>query len=288
MALWQRACSIGAVVLTIGGTAHGVELTTERASGDRLLDRVVRDDADLVVLASSEHRGQVGPCGCEARPLGGLQRAHDYAEAVRGTGVPTLVVHAGGWLDTTADEGRITSAAKRSNEAFTRGLRQVQVDVLNVGFGDLAALELARPGLVSANLRSDAAVLQGTVREVGEHRVALTGVSRRGPTYLLPEGATHRAAVPAAREVLERLDGALSVVLVYDDPQAAVDLADQPWVDLVIEAAGYKARWPAVEGAHGGVRVRTWDQGVRLTELRLWLGDDGELQRVLHREVDLD
>ena len=150
----------------------------------------------------------------------------------------------------------------------------------------LAALAEPRPGLVSANLLTPLPVLRRVVASVGGHDVLVTGVSRGGPDYLWPPGTQVVPAVDGVEEVLSLSpERSLSVVLAYDDPKAARAVSQLPGVDLVVEAGDYQARWkPLVEQA---VHVRTWRQGLRLTELRLWVGDDG-LQRVVLREVALD
>jgi hypothetical protein len=58
-----------------------------------------------------------------------------------------------------------------------------------------------------------------------------------------------------------------------------------PGVDVVVDAARYHGRYaPLTDGA---LHVRTWEQGQRLTELRLWMGADGPTKARV-RQVDLD
>jgi len=272
-------------VVALPSSAAAVEVEVLSSASADSPDPVVHDDADLVLLAVSEHRGSAEPCGCGTRPLGGLARLTAYARAVRAE-QPALVLHAGGWLDASADGPEITEAAREANRRYSQALRRSSVDVLHVAWPDLAALAEPRPGLVSANLHSADDVLRRTVVTVGEHRVLVTGVSRGGPAYLHRPGTDVRAPVPAVREVLDLTpDHDLAVVLAYDDPQAARAVSMVDGVDLVIEAGGYQARWKPLQEA--AVHVRTWDQGLRVTELRLWL-EGTELERVVVREVDLD
>ena len=281
-----RSRAILLAALAMPGWASGVEVATERAGGSRLAERLVHDDADLVLVVSGEQRGVVGPCGCGVRPLGGLERQQAYVTALQKVGPPVAVLHAGAWLDSTADGGEVTAPARAANQAIVEALAAVRIDALNVGWRDLAGLGSVPPRVVTANLKSPNELPDLLTVSAGEHTVAITGVSRRGPSYLFPEDAHFVEPVAAVEQLLPRAaEAALFVVLVYDDPEAAVALAALDGVDLVVEAAGYQARWAAV--ADKAVRVRTWDQGTRLTELRLWLGDEG-LARVLHREVDLD
>lgn len=248
--------------------------------------RAIHDDASLVLLVSGEHQGRVGACGCEGRPLGGLARQQAYVEAVEATGSPSLVLHAGAWLDAGASGMELTERARVANEGFLRALRRVRVDVLNTAWPDLAALEgRGRPGLVASGLHhDDSPVLDVVTREVGGVRVAVTGMSRAGMPYLMPPGTETVPGVAGVQAALDGVERDLAVVLVYDDPEGARAVAQLPGVDVVVEAARYNGRWePFVDGA---LHVRTWEQGQRLTELRLWVGEG--LERAMVRQVDLD
>ncbi len=249
--------------------------------------RVVSDDADLVLLVTGEQAGKVGACGCEGRPLGGLARQQAYVEAVEATGTPSLVLNAGGWLDPGASGAELTDRARVVNDGFLRGLRRVRVDVLNAGWPEWAALEgRGRPGLVASGLHHHGVpVLDVVVRDVGGVRVAVTGMTRAGMPYLMPPGTQ---TVPGVAGVMAALDGVerdVSVVLVYDDSEGARAVSLLPGVDVVVEAARYHGRYAPL--SDGALHVRTWELGQRLSELRLWVGEEG-LTKAHVRQVDLD
>jgi hypothetical protein len=249
--------------------------------------RVVSDDADVVLLITGEQAGQVGACGCEGRPLGGLARQQAYVEAVEASGTPSLVLNAGGWLDPGASGMELTERAQVANEGFLRGLRRVRVDVLNAAWPDWAALQgRGRPGLVASGLHHDhLPVLDVVVRDVGGVQVAVTGMTRAGMPYLMPPGTQTVPGVAGVQAALDEVERDLAVVLVYDDPEGARAVSMLPGVDVVVDAARYHGRYaPLTDGA---LHVRTWEQGQRLTELRLWMGADGPTKARV-RQVDLD
>lgn len=249
--------------------------------------RVVSDDADLVLLVSGEQAGKVGACGCEGRPLGGLARQQAYVDAVEATGTPLLVLNAGGWLDPGASGVELTDRARVVNDGFLRGLRRVRVDVLNAGWPEWAALEgRGRPGLVASGLHHhDVPVLDVVVQDVGGVRVAVTGMTRAGMPYLMPAGTHSVPGVAGVKAALDGVERDLSVVLVYDDSEGARAVSMLPGVDVVVEAARYHGRYAPL--SDGALHVRTWEQGQRLSELRLWVGEEG-LTKAHVRQVDLD
>ena len=271
-----------------GPSARAVELLDD--GGGRTgaaSERVVVDDADLVLLVTGEQHGQVGACGCEGRPLGGLARQQAYVEAVEATQAPMLVLNTGGWLDARAMGMELTERARVANEGFLRALRRVRVDVLNVGWSEWAALDgRARPGLVSSGLHHDPTpVLDVVVREVGGRRVAVTGMTRPGFPYLMPEGTRVGSGVASVQQALATVAYDVAVVMVYDDPSGARAVSMLPEVDVVLDAAQHRGRFePLTDGA---LHVRTWEEGQRLSELRLWLSEEG-IERAMVRWVDLD
>jgi hypothetical protein len=162
----------------------------------------------------------------------------------------------------------------------------VRVDALNVGWSEFATLQgRGRTGLVSGTLHGAQPVVDATLLEAGSVRVAVTGITRAGMPYLMPEGTRVTDSVGWVQAWAADVDADLTVVLVYDDPAAARDVAQLPGVDVVVDAARYNGRWaPFTDGA---VHVRTWEAGTRLTELRVWLNEEGS-QRINVREIDLD
>lgn len=282
-------CLMAVLLLSPGAWATDVEVSTD--PGPRTgaaADRVMSDDADVVIVVSGEQGGRVGPCGCDRRPLGGLARQEAFVQALEAAGQPVLVLNAGGWLDARASALDIVERARAANDDYLRALRRVRVDVLNVAWPELATLDgRGRPGLVSATLHDDGTpVVDATVLDVAGTSVAVTGMTRPGRPYLMPEGTEVREGAAGVALALDGVDAALSVVMVYDDPKGARAVSELDGIDLVIDAARYNGRWPPL--TDGALHVRTWGDGMRLTEIRLWLADGGGIARAHVREVDLD
>jgi hypothetical protein len=248
-------------------------------------ERVVRDDADVVLLYASEQRGLVGPCGCDVHPKGGLDRIGAYADAVRATGSPTLLLNAGRWLASEHDGGELDARSLALNTEMHTALRTTRFDALNVTLHDWPDVARGpRPGLVSANLRHpDVPVVRYRVVEAGELTVAITGVSRPGLPYLQPDGLEERPPLDALTALAPEMEDRADLVVVADLVPA---LAAVPGVDVVVEADHYTARYgPWAES--DAVWVRSWNGTSRLGELRLWV-EDGRVVRALDRVVDLD
>lgn len=257
-----------------------------------LSQRVVADDASVVLLYGGEQRGEIGPCGCELEPLGGLARASTYAAAARATDpdTPVFLLNAGAWLSNTSLERQLLPETLQRNAEVHAALRDQPWDVLNVSFRDWPDVASGpRPGLVSANTRAPGVpVVRYRLLSAGAHTIAVTGVTRAGLPHLQPPGATADPPVAALTELLPELQhrADVVVVLIYDLPRAAEAIAGLPGVDVVIEAGGYRARWgPWVEGQ--AVWVRSWEATERLGELRLWI-EEGSVVRAVQRTIDLD
>ncbi len=273
------------------GLAFGApEVVGETAPLGRLDARVVNDDADLVLLYAGEQAGEVGPCGCSESPKGGLERVQAYANAVRATGAPALLLNAGEWLSAGHDGGQLDAEALAKNTEMFRALRTARFDALNVTVRDWPDVARGpRPGLVSANLRHpEVPVVRYRLLQAGDVTVAVTGVSRAGLPFLQPPGLEEQPVVASVAALVPEMRARADVVVVlaYEVAAQVPALAAIPGVDVVIEADDYQARYgPWVEGE--AVWVRSWQGTTRLGELRLWL-DDGAVARALDRVVDLD
>ncbi len=284
---------MAALGLLCGAAWGAPEVEQDDAATGPLAARLAAPDgADLVVLYGGEQGGDLGTCGCESRPLGSLARVEGYRRAVVRRGDPVLLVSSGGTLDASVDaDGRLRPDSREANAAMIEGLRAGAWTVWNVGVPDLPYLiEVGfPPEAVSANLRPDDpdAPRPATHRivHVGGRAVGVTGVSR-APETIAGWGADD--PFDALRGVLAELRAHVDVVVVlaYHPGREVESLVRLPGVDVLIEAGGFEARWPAVaRGA--GLWARSDHQTRRLGELRLWLGEDG-VSRSVDRHVDLD
>lgn len=250
--------------------------------------QVAGDGADLVIVYAGEQHGDIGPCGCDSWPKGGLGGLATWVDAVRASDpqVPVLLLNPGAWASSVTDAGVLTRAAIRDNDWFHRAWYEVRFDAANVSFRDLPSV-VPHPGLVSATHRPpNDAVTRYKTFELGDLRVAVTGVSRDGLEYLRPTGTTVQTPVAAVRDLLPELaDHDLVVVLAYDVPKEVAAIASLPGVDVVIEAAGYTERWPPL-AMGDAVWVRSRDLGAEVGELRLWV-DDGKVTRAEDRRATI-
>lgn len=92
--------------------------------------------ARLVVIADLQ--GYLEPCGCQARPLGGIDRATAKLSALRAEGVPMAVVSAGDLMFEAGDAHRRSDDKARTQEVWKA---QTMVQILND-----VPLALAMPG----------------------------------------------------------------------------------------------------------------------------------------------
>ncbi|MEZ5397924.1 MAG: hypothetical protein R2724_34870 [Bryobacterales bacterium] len=246
------------------------------------------DGADLVLVYAAGQDGAIGPCGCGG--AGGLPRLGAYVGSLRERGEPVLLLAPGGWMASVGAGDALSSWSVETNAWFHRALAELRYDALLVSYRDLAGAAAAgHPGYVSATHRPAALpVARYKVFDVDGLRVAVTGVSRDGLQSMQPALRGPVAApVPAVRALLPELaDADVVVVLAFEVPREVPALAALPGVDVVIEAADYDERWPAV--AEGdAVWVRSLAGGVRAGELRLWV-EDGRVVRAVDRQVPLD
>ncbi len=246
------------------------------------------DGATLSLLLVGEHRGVVGPCGCESSPRGGFARFATLAAERRRIepGVPLLLVHAGGWLSSAGEGTELSPATLEDNAEVHRALGQLRFDALATTWRDLPGVAAGpHPGMVSATHRTQGLpVLRERPLEAGGVRVVVTAVSGEGPPWLVPDGTTVLDPVEALRTV-RREEEDLFVVLAYELAGRVDELAAEPGVDVVIDAARWNGIFaPRVSG--GAVIVRTRDEGLSADELRLWV-EDGRVTRAVDRVVPL-
>lgn len=270
------------------------ELVTEGSAAGRA---VGGDGADLVLLYGGEEAGQLGPCGCDARPRGGLARVAAYRDAVRAAspGTPVLLLQAGGWMDAGLGlDGAPRPDAPARNAWMVKGLLALAPDVVHVGAPELHGLaspEVAAAAaglpLVSANLRHDS-VPDWRVVQAGELRVGITGIAAPGPAWMAPPGWSLPEPLAAARALLaaRRAEVDLVVLLALQSPEVARSLAQEGLVDVVIDANRHH-EFSAPFRVGRAVWVRSHDQAMRLGELRLHRDPQG-VTRAWDRKVDLD
>lgn len=270
-----------------------IEVAGEAVRVGSLKQRVTVDHpADIVLLYGGEQRGELGTCGCEVRPRGGLARVDRYRAALeRVEDAPVLLLNPGGYLDTVPDtRGDLRRDVQVRNRYMLDGLALGQWTAANVSYRDLP--HQGRAGVsplgVSANVRPPDGVDLPTHQlvEAGDLTVAVTGVSPLGLRHLQPDGWTFEDPVAALEALVPELEADLVVVLAFEPGDLADKLARVPGVDVLIEAGGYTGRYdPIVEA--GAVWVRARDRSEQIGELRLVV-QDGRVVSALDRKIDLD
>ncbi len=252
-----------------------VRVVSELVADGPASARRVRDNADLVLFYGSEHLGSLETCGCPTRPRGSLARLAGYLTPRYRAARPSLLLHAGHWLDDGSYRGQLREDVRVANAWMLQGLDAVGWDALSVTPHDLPYLgQGAPPAALSANVGD---VERSRVVTAGELRVGLTAVSGAGDDPV--------AALSAVLPDLEARSD-LVVVLAHGMGRQARDLLGAGHIDVLIEAGEFRSRWePFLEG--DTVWVRSHYQTVRLGELRLWV-DEGRITAVRDRQIDLD
>ena len=264
-------------------------LSAELVNAGSLSERIAgADQADWVVFYTGEQRADLAPCGCADTPRGGLARTAAYLDA-SGDGV---VVNGAGWLDEGQSlDGSPMADAKLKNEWMIRGLNQLNVDAVHVGFGDLIALaRMNEPPplpLVSANLQGPGIHSHLIVDHHG-HRIGISGISHPGHISIATPGYTRTDPLEAAQVVITQLAAETDfVVLLNNNATAATKkLLKGGQVDVVIETAKHRG-FELPFRQSGAIWVRSYDQGLRLGELRLRTSEKHGLT-AHDRKIDLD
>jgi len=246
------------------------------------------DEANLVIFYTGEQRADLQPCGCADTPRGGLPRTAAYIAAA-GEG---LIINGAGWLDEGQTlDGSPMADAKLKNQWMVTGLKQLSVDIVHVGFGDLIGLsrmdESPDLPMISANLRGPGLTTHQII-EHGGQRVGISGISHEGHISIATPGFERLEPYSAAKPILEHLSAESDFVVLLNNnaTQATKKLIRDGHVDLVIETAHHRGFEPPFR--HGNsIWVRSHDQGLRLGELRVTT--DSEDGITAHdRKIDLD
>lgn len=152
--------------------------------------------ADLRVVALTDPSGYLEPCGCQSRPLGGIDKAAAQLAALRSEGVPTLFVAAGNlFFANDAEqqhgptlEGTGEQAAQQARwqaETLAQVFRKLELAAAVPGPADArvgAQMEGALATAAGARLLGDASDADGVLLQVGAVQVGLFGVREQAGT----------------------------------------------------------------------------------------------------------
>lgn len=244
---------LGALLVGLAGCARGCE---DGADAPDLAQGPTFPAPDLRLALLTDPMGQLEPCGCTSRPLGGLDLLAGALREARGA-APTLAFAAG---HVHFEGASIPEAAlvqeQLEAETTERALAAAGLDGAFVARPRSAAEEkfLARPPRIP-RLRDG----EPRVFSVGERRVLVLGVE----TATSEEVGRALAAAPA-RDV--------TLILHVGSRRRAAEIASLPGVDFVL-LAGLDEETVSAPRPRGGAHILTAGrQGQRLLLLDLYLG----------------
>lgn len=208
---------------------------------------------DLRVVVVTDPRGYLEPCGCQQRPLGGLDKAASVIAKARADGVPLLIVSAGELAFGTelhpGDAERARQQERWRAEAFMDAWKQLGMTAAAPGTLDLGQdrahiVDLAArggfPWLVdngSVRAGAPSPLQKARVVDVGGVKVGLLGLIAPDARHPLPDDLTLDPDLPAiAGRTIEALRGQgaqLVVALVSADRRTARAVAGKG-ADVVI------------------------------------------------------
>jgi 2',3'-cyclic-nucleotide 2'-phosphodiesterase (5'-nucleotidase family) len=251
------------------------------------------DNASLVIFYAGEQKGSLDPCGCPDRPRGGIPRTHAYIDAARAAqSVPVVTVDGGNFLeDAMGLDGEARPEVPVMNRYVVEGLGRIGFDALNAGTPDLSGLTglggtVSLP-IVSANVHGPG-VSPSRIVEAGDLRVAITGITSRGVSFVPTPAYVVDDPVEAGRATLRQLRqrSDLVVLLSYQAADAARVLAREGLADVVIDT-NLHSTFDEPLRVGRALWVRSSLTTMQLGELRLTVLD-GRIVRALDRKIDLD
>jgi 2',3'-cyclic-nucleotide 2'-phosphodiesterase (5'-nucleotidase family) len=196
---------------------------------------------DFIMVYTANVSGELEPCGCKARRLGGLAQRAYHVKELEKKGMPVMQVDAGNVFfryDYSArkpDENQIKRA-----EVLARGMARMGVSAINVGSQDLAAgLSVLKDRLlkpegeeplpfISANLvdSQDKQLIFPAyqVVEVGKLKVGIFGVMRpaRGKSPQVEILDPEAAALATVKELQDKVDFVIVLGDIGSDEMAKI------------------------------------------------------------------
>jgi hypothetical protein len=251
--------------------------------------------ADLRLWVLTDPKGYLEPCGCQQRPLGGVDKLAHVVSSTRADKVPTLLLAAGDL--TFGTELRPEDAASASTqeawraETLVKAWKDIGMSAVTPGKLDLQQPPAVVSGLQKAgefpwlveNLRggtSEGAFPgQARVIDAGGVKVGVFGLVAPDAALQLPAGSVldaDLAQVAKRSSQALRAQGARVVVaLVSGDRRTARSVAGAG-PDVVV-MGGLDLEMPLPPSVHGGaILLHAGRQGQRVVSLELELDAQGE------------
>jgi 2',3'-cyclic-nucleotide 2'-phosphodiesterase (5'-nucleotidase family) len=256
----------------------------------------VQPKADVRLLVLTDPKGYLEPCGCQQRPLGGLDKLATLLKQERADGTPTLLLAAGDLTYGVELRPEDAENARRQEKWRAETLVDIwsrlgmsaatpgPLDFVPADSERKALMERSKfPWLLENAVDGEGKPLAGFARarivQAGAVKVGLFGLVAPNPSLRLPQGASLDAdlAGTAKRttEALRAQGATLVVALLNADRRTAREVAAQG-PDVVV-MGGLDTEEPFAPSVHGNaVLVHAGYQGQRLLTLDLELGASGE------------
>ncbi len=237
--------------------------------------------------------GYFEPCGCNSRPLGGIDRLAQFLETERPRAGQSLLLATGDLLfrDPTVDE-RMVFQETRKAESLVNMLDRIGLAAYAPGPSDFARgpAEYSRivnqqraAALVANTSGTQTHPFRGSIlREVNGIKVGIIGVSdfRPSPDAQAPTGAPNTAepleAVRSAASELRQQGARVIVVLASVARRDAVAIArNVPSVNFVVVAREESNTPPPPERVGNAYLFSAMNQGKGLGIIDVFLRDDG-------------
>ncbi len=206
----RNASHVGLLTVALLGACTSGPAPRPVSDGNR------QGGADVRIFFTSDLHAYLEPCGCQSRPLGGLDRAAVvFAEGERGAR-GTLRLAGGATFFNHEEIDPVAVPQERARaETLAQIFDRLRMDVVVPALPDLALgkdalvkLVGTKRVLLAANVRDGGLVRPELVREVGGVRVGLFGVTELGP------GHPTEPPVPAADAAVRRLQKAGARVVI--------------------------------------------------------------------------
>ncbi|MFO0627852.1 MAG: multiheme c-type cytochrome [Polyangiales bacterium] len=278
--LWGLLGLSLAAVCALGASCKG------RATGPGVSPESTATRGPIRLFFVTDLDGYLEPCGCTARPLGGIDRLAQELQRSSQGAAGTLILASGDLFfeHPRLDDDMVWQERQKAT-SLTGILNGLALAAWVPGPSDFAQgpheFARLRGALRAEALGANAGLGGGLVREVGGVRVGLVGVTDLRPTSgdaAAGAPATQDPIAATRREVAAvRARGAEVVVVLASLPrrQARMIAGDVPGVDFVIAARNDAPSAPPPERLGSAYLLTAASQGRGLGVVDLWVRGGG-------------
>lgn len=254
---------------------------------------------DLRLLVMTDPRGYLEPCGCQQRPLGGVDKLATLIAGEKKDGVPTLLLAAGNLtfgLELKAEDVENARAQEQWRaETLVDVWSTLGFAAMTPGPLDFAQQVAPLPELakrakfawINDNLTHDgqppAEISRAKLFTVGAHKVGVLGLIAPSPARALPGGLSvdiDFAGIAKRESERLRKEGAeLIVALLSGDRRTAREVA-VPGVDVIVLGGLDQEHPPPPAVQRSSIVLNAGREGQRLLVADLRLKGEGALRDV--------